>query len=231
MTGKTRPVSWIKPALKEFEAFPEGAKSICLAALTIAAEGGKAEICKPLRGLGPGVLEIALPFKGNAFRVVYALQLDEEVWVVHAFQKESKQGIKTPQSEINLIRDRLKRLGRCSMKNNKLEVFRGSGNVFRDLKQANPDVEQCKAILAAEIIKTLDSESLTVRAAHSRTGIAAADFSRIRNANLSRFTVDRLITIINLLGSRVEVKVKVRSGLSSTRRTPHAEAPPRQALA
>ena len=92
----------------------------------------------------------------------------------------------------------------------KLEVTRGSGNVFRDLGDENADVEQFKAILAAEIIKALDRENLTVRAAHGRTGIAAADFSRIRNADLGRFTVDRLMSIINRLGARVEVKVRVR---------------------
>ena len=96
------------------------------------------------------------------------------------------------------------------MKSQKLEVVRGSGNVFRDLGHENADVEQFKAILAAEIIKALDREHLTVRAAHGRTGIAAADFSRIRNADLGRFTVDRLMSIINRLGSRVEVRVKVR---------------------
>jgi len=63
-----------------------------------------------MHGLGSGVFEIALPFKGNAFRVVYAVQLADEIWVVHAFQKKSTQGIKTPQSEIELIKDRLKRL-------------------------------------------------------------------------------------------------------------------------
>lgn len=110
MTRKTRPVSWIRPALKEFETFPEGARSICLAALTIAAEGGKADVAKPLHGLGSGVFEIALPFKGDAFRVVYAVQLADEIWVVHAFQKKSTHGIKTPQREIDLIKDRLKRL-------------------------------------------------------------------------------------------------------------------------
>ena len=97
------------------------------------------------------------------------------------------------------------------MKGKQLDVVRGSGNVFRDLGHANPDVQQMKAMLAAEIIRMLDRESLTVRAAHQRTGIAAADFSRIRNANLGRFTLDRLVSIINRLGSRVEVKVKVRS--------------------
>ena len=96
------------------------------------------------------------------------------------------------------------------MKGEKLEVVRGSGNVFRDLGHKNADAEQFKAILAAEIIKALDREHLTVRGAHARTGIAAADFSRIRNADLGRFTVDRLMSIINRLGSRVDVKVRVR---------------------
>lgn len=96
------------------------------------------------------------------------------------------------------------------MKGEKVEVIRGTGNVFRDLGQKNADAEQFKAILAAEIIKALDRDQLSVRAAHDRTGIAAADFSRIRNADLGRFTVDRLMSIINRLGSRIEVKIRVR---------------------
>jgi phage-related protein len=110
MALRTRPVSWIKAALNEFEKFPAGAQSICLAALTIAAEGGKADVAKPMYGLGSGVFEIALPFRGDAYRVVYAVRLAEEVWVIHAFQKKSTQGIKTPKREIDLIKDRLKRL-------------------------------------------------------------------------------------------------------------------------
>ncbi len=97
----------------------------------------------------------------------------------------------------------------------KLEAVRGSGNVFRDLGHKNADTEQFKAILAAEIIKALDRERLTVRAAQARTGIAAADFSRIRNADLGRFTADRLIAVLNRLGSRVEVKVRVRRAKSA----------------
>ncbi len=96
------------------------------------------------------------------------------------------------------------------MKSEKLEVVRGSGNVFRDLGHKSADVDQFKALLATEIIRTLDREGLSVRAAHGRTGIAAADFSRIRNADLGRFTVDRLMTIVNRLGSRIEVKIRVR---------------------
>ena len=110
MAPETRLVSWIKAALKEFETFPEGVRSICLAVLTMAAEGGKSDIAKPMHGLGSDVFEIALPFRGDAFRVVYTVQLAEEIWVVHAFQKKSTQGIKTPKREIDLIKDRLKRL-------------------------------------------------------------------------------------------------------------------------
>jgi phage-related protein len=110
MTRKTRPVSWIRAALKEFETFPEAVRSICLAALTIAAEGGKADIAKPMHGFGTGVFEIALPYRGDAFRVVYALLLVEDIWVVHVFQKKSTQGIKTPNREIDVIRARVRRL-------------------------------------------------------------------------------------------------------------------------
>jgi predicted XRE-type DNA-binding protein len=107
------------------------------------------------------------------------------------------------------------------MKREKLDIVRGSGNVFRDLGHKNADVEQFKATLAAEIIKTLDREGLTVRAAHAQTGFAAADFSRIRNADLGRFTVDRLMSVLNRLGSGVEIKVRVRRLEVSTHREPH----------
>lgn len=96
------------------------------------------------------------------------------------------------------------------MKREQFEVVRGSGNVYRDLGKDNSDLRQFKAVLATEIIKALDRDGLSVRKAQACTGIAAADFSRIRNADLGRFTVDRLMSIINRLGSRIEVAVKVR---------------------
>ncbi|MGE0471763.1 MAG: helix-turn-helix domain-containing protein [Nitrospira sp.] len=96
-----------------------------------------------------------------------------------------------------------------------IEVVRGSGNAFRDLGRINADADQFKAILATEIIKTLDRQRLTVRGAQARTGIAAADFSRIRHADLGRFTADRLITVLNRLRSRVEVKVRVHPTTSA----------------
>jgi predicted XRE-type DNA-binding protein len=90
------------------------------------------------------------------------------------------------------------------------ELVRGSGNVFRDFDMPNPDLEQLRAILAAQIVKALDRKHLTVRKAAELTGIAAADFSRIRNANIGRFTVDRLMTVLGRLDQRVDINVKVR---------------------
>ena len=93
---------------------------------------------------------------------------------------------------------------------NDLELVRGSGNVFRDLGAPNADLEQARAILAAKIIGVLDKRKLTVRAAQKLTGVGAAEFPRIRNARLERFTIDRMITILGKLDQEVEVSVKVR---------------------
>ncbi|TAN20598.1 MAG: type II toxin-antitoxin system RelE/ParE family toxin [Acidobacteria bacterium] len=84
--------------------------SVCLGALTIAAEDAKADVAKPMQGLDSGIFEIALPFKGEAYRAVYAVQLDDDIWVLHAFQKKAKKGRATPELEIELIKERLKRL-------------------------------------------------------------------------------------------------------------------------
>jgi predicted XRE-type DNA-binding protein len=91
-----------------------------------------------------------------------------------------------------------------------LELVRGSGNVFRDLGHPNPELEQLRSILAARIITALDNQKLTVRKAHELTGFAAADFSRVRRANLGRFSVDRLMTMLAKLGQEVEVTVHDR---------------------
>lgn len=107
---RTRPVSWIKAARKDFEAFPLPVQTEGLRALTIAAEGRKADCAKPLKGFDGGIMEIVLRHRGDAFRVVYAVQIGEEIWVIHSFQKKSTQGIKTPKHEIDLVHERLKRL-------------------------------------------------------------------------------------------------------------------------
>lgn len=107
---ETRSVSWIKAAQKDFLAFPQAAQDLALDALTMIADGGMPDIAKPLTGLGVGILELAIKERGDAFRVVFALQIDDDIWVLHAFQKKSKKGIATPKKDVDLVRERLKRL-------------------------------------------------------------------------------------------------------------------------
>jgi predicted XRE-type DNA-binding protein len=98
--------------------------------------------------------------------------------------------------------------------NDDFELIRGSGNVFADLGMKNPEQRQLRAILAAEIGKTLAADKLTVRAAEKITGVAAADFSRIRQAKLKGFTIDRLMTILDRLNQDVQVSVSVSPRVS-----------------
>ena len=112
MNHDTRPVGWIGAARKAFESFPVTVRDRVNTALTIAAEGGKADIAKPLKGFGPGVMEIGVRYRTDAWRVVYVTELAGRLWVIHAFRKKSKTGIKTPKAEIELIGSRLARLRR-----------------------------------------------------------------------------------------------------------------------
>jgi predicted XRE-type DNA-binding protein len=97
------------------------------------------------------------------------------------------------------------------MKKNAIEVVRGSGNVFRDLGHPDADILQAKAILAARIIGVLDDRGITVRRAHELTGFAAADFSRVRQAKLQRFTLERLISMLLKLNKDIEINIEVKS--------------------
>ena len=92
-----------------------------------------------------------------------------------------------------------------------LELIRGSGNAFRDAGFANADTEQMKAELAAEIIRTLNEQQLTNVAAAKLSGVAEADISRIRHAELKRFTIDRMVKVLNGLGYNVSVRVAPKS--------------------
>lgn len=105
-----RQISWLKAALRDFQRFPPDVQEDAAQALSLAAQGGKAENAKPFKGIDGGVFEIAIKYRGDAFRVLYVVQLGDDIWVLHAFQKKSKTGIKTPHVEVDLIRERLKRL-------------------------------------------------------------------------------------------------------------------------
>lgn len=105
-----RDIVWLKPAAKAFEAFPPEVRRKISSALDVAANGRMADTAKPLKGFDSAVFEIAVSFRSDAYRAVYAVKIGAEIWVIHAFQKKSKQGIKTPRHEIELVHERLRRL-------------------------------------------------------------------------------------------------------------------------
>ena len=96
------------------------------------------------------------------------------------------------------------------------ELVEGSGNVFRDLGDPDADLKQAKAILAARIVAVLDGRGLSVRKAAALTGFAAADFSRTRNADLGRFTLDRLMKMLAALDDRLRVTLRVDTALAAS---------------
>ena len=105
-----RAVSWLNAAWRSFGEFPEHVRRQIAFGLDRAAEGGKADNAKPLHGIDGGVFEITANDRSGTYRAVYAIKIGADIWVVHAFQKKSVRGIKTPKHEIDLIRERIKRL-------------------------------------------------------------------------------------------------------------------------
>jgi predicted XRE-type DNA-binding protein len=90
-----------------------------------------------------------------------------------------------------------------------IETMPGSGNVFRDFGYPDADLRQAKVLMGTQVMKILDAEGLSTREAEARTGVSHSDFSRIRQAKFSRFTIDRLMTILSQLGQEVELSVSV----------------------
>jgi len=112
MDGGThrKPLFWVGASRKDLREFPEEVKDVMGYALDVAQLGGKHPDAKALVGFGArGVLEVVDDFAGDTYRAVYTVRFAGAVYVLHAFQKKSKRGIKTPQKELNLIRERLKR--------------------------------------------------------------------------------------------------------------------------
>jgi phage-related protein len=112
MMGKqpTRPLFWVGSSRRDLREFPEPVKDVIGHALFIAQLGGKHQDAKPLKGFGgAGVLEFVEDFAGDTYRAVYTVRFADAVYVLHAFQKKSKKGVKTPQKDLDLIKERLTR--------------------------------------------------------------------------------------------------------------------------
>jgi predicted XRE-type DNA-binding protein len=108
------------------------------------------------------------------------------------------------------------------MNDDDFELVRGSGNIYRDFGRSNAGLEQARAIIAAKIIRNLDARKLSTREAEKITGVAHSEFSRIRNAQLRRFTLDRMIAILSKLDANIEVQVTFKTRRRVSGQASHA---------
>ena len=108
MNETIRDVTWVGDSREQVRSFPKAARRTVGEALRFAQWGGKHPKSKPLRSVGSGVLEIVVPYDTNTYRAVYTVKIGEKIYVLHAFQKKSTRGIRTPKQEIDLIKLRLK---------------------------------------------------------------------------------------------------------------------------
>jgi phage-related protein len=105
-----KPVEWIGSSLNDLKEFPDEVQQVVGYALYIAQCGDKHPSAKPLKGFkGAGVVEVVEDFDGDTYRAVYTIKFADVVYVLHSFQKKSKQGIATPKQDVDLIDARLKR--------------------------------------------------------------------------------------------------------------------------
>ena len=103
---KRRSLVWVGSSLKDLTSFPEAVKKDIGFALHLAQAGEKSINAKPFKGIGSGVYEVVDDHNSDTYRAVYVVNLGDRVYVLHAFQKKSKKGIKTPQNEIDMIERR-----------------------------------------------------------------------------------------------------------------------------
>jgi phage-related protein len=101
-----RPIVWLGDSRRSLRDFPDGARKLLGDELQLIQFGGMPKDAKPFRGVGAGVIEIALRYASDAYRVVMAIQIGSRIYVLHAFQKKSKRGVETPKRDIDLIKRR-----------------------------------------------------------------------------------------------------------------------------
>lgn len=108
MPDQLKPLFWIASAKKDLQAMPADVQDAFGFALYLAQTGRRYEHVKPLKGFGSGVLEVVEDSRGGTYRAVYTVRFEDAVYVLHCFQKKSTQGVATPKTHLDLIKDRLK---------------------------------------------------------------------------------------------------------------------------
>lgn len=179
-----------------------------------AQEGKKHPDAKPLKGFsGAGVLEIVADEEGDAYRAISTIRLKHAVYVLHAFQKKSKRGVKTSDSAMDLVRQRLRdaiELDRHATHGGtpmNIEHERGSGNVFADLGLPNADELFAKAKIVGQISDMIEERHVTQMQAAKTLGIDQPSLSRLLRGRTSGFSMDRLIRMLNAFDYDVTITV------------------------
>jgi predicted XRE-type DNA-binding protein len=167
---------------------------------------------KPLHGLGGGVMEITAQDESGTYRAVHTVSLGDSRYVIHAFQKKSKSGVATPQSEMEVVRQRLKQLRSevKMLKRKALEQEPSSGSVFADLGLADAEEHLIKAGLVVKIDRILRQRELTQSAAAQLMGIDQPKVSAMLAGQFRGYSVERLMRFLVALGHDVEIVVKPR---------------------
>jgi phage-related protein len=106
--SERRPLSWEGSSKRDFKQFPPPVQKDMGVALFVVQLGGTPPSAKPWKGLGAGVYELIEDHRGDTYRAVYTVRIADRIHVLHAFQKKSKSGVKTPKTDVDLIESRLK---------------------------------------------------------------------------------------------------------------------------
>jgi len=104
----SRPLLWVGSSRKDYGAFPPSVQDAFGFELFLAQTGQHPPSAKPLKGFPGGTVELIEDFDGDTYRAIYTVRFETAVYVLHAFKKKSKRGIKTPQSDIDLVKRRLR---------------------------------------------------------------------------------------------------------------------------
>jgi len=214
-TGE-KPLHWIGSAKRDLLALPAPVVSTLGYALGLAQYGGMHPSAKTWKGEGPGVFELVEDDQGNTYRAVYTVRFARAIYVLHAFQKKSPQGIVAarrgddcapPQGGAGRLSAALWRGRNVRM----AKVTRGTGDVFTDLGFRDAPERRTKLKLAKAINEALSERGLTQAAAAAVLGVNQPKVSALTHYRLDGFSVERLLGFLTALGRDIDIVVKRRT--------------------
>jgi predicted XRE-type DNA-binding protein len=166
---------------------------------------------KPFKGVASGVLEIAIRYATDAYRVVLAAQIGKLIIFCTPFKRNQRKGLQRRNAAC-LRSDTQKHLS-WSMGTKKPKVIKfqeGSGNVFADLRLKDSVELYARAQIGADVFRILNDKNLKQREIAILLGIAQPDVSHLMNGHFSRFTTDKLLDFLKRLGQKVTIEVSPR---------------------